>query len=88
MKNLPIRDLEPGMIVAEAIYTSRGQLVMEEETVLTAELISRLSFYSIYNVTIKDAGAAQAGVQTSQENENAEVEHAPFTDGSQEDNTA
>lgn len=56
MKNLPIRDLEPGMIIAKAIYTSRGQLVMEENTVLTAELISRLSFYSIYNATIKDAG--------------------------------
>ncbi len=34
------------MITEEAIYTSRGQLVMEEGTVLTAELISRLSFYS------------------------------------------
>ena len=56
MKNLPIRDLEPGMIIAKAIHTSRGQLVMEENTVLTAELISRLSFYSIYNVTVKDNG--------------------------------
>lgn len=55
MKNLPIRDLEPGMIIAKAIYTSRGQLVMEENTMLTAELISRLSFYSIYNATVKDS---------------------------------
>lgn len=54
MKNLPIKDLEPGMITEEPIYTSRGQLIMEEGTVLTAELISRLSFYSIYNANVKD----------------------------------
>ncbi len=58
MKNLPIKELEPGMVIAKAIYTSRGQLVMEEGTVLTAELISRLSFYSIYNAPIKDIGNA------------------------------
>lgn len=66
MKNLPIRDLEPGMIIAKAIYTSRGQLVMEENTVLTAELISRLSFYSIYNVTIKDDGSSSAETPLSE----------------------
>lgn len=58
MKNLPIKELEPGMVIAEPVFTSRGQLVMEEDTVLTAELISRLSFYSIYNAPIKDNGEA------------------------------
>lgn len=66
MKNLPIRDLEPGMIIAKAIYTSRGQLVMEENTVLTAELISRLSFYSIYNATIKDDGNSSTEASLSE----------------------
>ncbi len=56
MKNLPIKELEPGMVIADAVFTSRGQLVMEEDTVLTAELISRLSFYSIYSAPIKDNG--------------------------------
>lgn len=55
------------MITAKAIYTSRGQLVMEEGTVLTTELISRLSFYSIYSAPIKDNGNAAA------ETANAEV---------------
>lgn len=54
MKKLPIKELEPGMVIADAVFTSRGQLVMEEDTVLTAELISRLSFYSIYSAPIKD----------------------------------
>lgn len=70
MKNLPIRDLEPGMIIAKTIYTSRGQLVMEEGTILTAELISRLSFYSIYNATIKDGQDSSTEVTLSNGNAN------------------
>lgn len=85
MKNLPIRDLVPGMIVAEAIYTNRGQLVMEEETVLTAELISRLSFYSIYNVTIKDAEVTQEDVASSAENENTEAANTPSANSTSEE---
>ncbi len=84
MKNLPIRDLEPGMIIAKAIYTSRGQLVMEENTVLTAELISRLSFYSIYNATIKDtddssdeAALSESDADTPQEAPAQEANAAP-----------
>lgn len=72
MKNLPIRELEPGMVVAEAVYTGRGQLVIEEETVLTPELISRLSFYSIYNVNIKDTMGTQEEVPAEPGNPAAE----------------
>ncbi len=84
MKNLPIRDLEPGMIIAKAIYTSRGQQVMEENTVLTAELISRLSFYSIYTVTVKDtddssdeAALSESDADTPQEAPAQEANAAP-----------
>ncbi len=76
MKNLPIKDLEPGMVIADAIYTSRGQLVMEEDTVLTAELISRLSFYSIYNAPIKDNGNT-ATESLSDGSNDAKTEHTP-----------
>ncbi len=69
MKNLPIKDLEPGMITEEAIYTSRGQLVMEEGTVLTAELISRLSFYSIYDANVKDTeGTSEKAMSSDGDN--------------------
>lgn len=60
MKELTLKELRPGMVIANAIYTSRGQLVMEEGTILTAELIARLSFYNIYNVQIKEKAESPA----------------------------
>lgn len=54
MKNLLIDDLQPGMVTAETIYTDRGQMVMDANTTLTPELISKLSYYSIRNVPIKE----------------------------------
>lgn len=54
MKNLSIRDLQPGMIVAEPIYTSRGQMIIDKGTILTPALIARMSFYSIYNAKIEE----------------------------------
>ena len=54
MKNLLINDLQPGMVTAETIYTDRGQMVMDANTTLTPELISKLSYYSIRNVPIKE----------------------------------
>ncbi len=88
MKNLPIRDLEPGMIVAEPIYASRGQLVMEEETVLTAELISRLSFYSIYNVTIKSNDETPQETTASTANDNVQIEDISSSDSTPEPESA
>lgn len=55
MKKYSIRDLQPGMKVAEPVYTSRGQLIMEKGTVLDSTLIARLSFYGIYSTKIEDA---------------------------------
>lgn len=81
MKNLPIRDLEPGMIIAKTIYTSRGQLVMEENTVLTAELISRLSFYSIYNATIKEPEDTAKAAESSDAGEETTENSAPSDTG-------
>lgn len=58
MKNLLIDDLQPGMVTAETIYTNRGQMVMDANTTLTPELISKLSYYSIRNIPIKESEAA------------------------------
>ncbi len=54
MKSLQVKDLQPGMIVAETIYTSGGQRIMEADTILTSEGIYRLSFYSVQKVNVKD----------------------------------
>ncbi len=58
MKTYSIRELKPGMKVAESVYTTKGQLVLEAGTILTTALIARLSFYGIYSANIADAEAA------------------------------
>lgn len=53
MKNYPISELTPGMVVGRSVYSNHGQLILEADTILTEKLISRLGFYGIYNVLVK-----------------------------------
>ena len=65
MKNYPIRDLRPGMKIAEPVYTKSGQMLMDVGTVLTSALIDRLSYYGIDSasaevpVSIRETPAAE-----------------------------
>ncbi len=54
MKCYAVEDLHPGMKTARPVYTGRGQLIIEEGTVLTAALISRLFFYGIETALIEE----------------------------------
>lgn len=54
MKNYAVEDLHPGMKTARPVYTSRGQLIIEEGIVLTTPLISRLFFYGIESATVEE----------------------------------
>ncbi|MCI8485040.1 MAG: HD-GYP domain-containing protein [Lachnospiraceae bacterium] len=54
MKSYLINDLRSGMKIAEPVFTSKGQIVMDAGTVLTSALISRLSYYNIRSVSIED----------------------------------
>ncbi len=54
MKKLFIDDVQEGMVLGRPIYSNHGQLIMEANTVLTDKLISRLSFYDIYDLMIKE----------------------------------
>lgn len=54
MQKLPSDKLFPGMIVAEPVVTKRGQVIFKVGTVLTAQLIGRLSFYNVDEVTVED----------------------------------
>ncbi|MEY8391629.1 HD-GYP domain-containing protein [Lachnospiraceae bacterium] len=54
MKILPIKDLRPGMVVTEPIYTNSGQKILDADSILTSESIYRLSFYSIHSVNVKE----------------------------------
>ena len=54
MKKLHITDVEPGMIVADDIYNYGNQLIIPKDTILSDKIISRLQFYSIYEVPIAE----------------------------------
>ncbi|MEG0961881.1 MAG: HD-GYP domain-containing protein [Lachnospiraceae bacterium] len=57
MKSYAVKDLNPGMITADSIYSKKGQLILDSGTSLTPALISRLSFYGIESATIQIANS-------------------------------
>lgn len=54
MKRYTISELQPGMIVGSPIFNAQKQLILESDITLTKQLISRLNFYHVYDVYIKD----------------------------------
>lgn len=54
MKRLPIAQLKPGMVTAEDVFTYDQQLIVPADVVLTANIISRLEFYSIFSIRVED----------------------------------
>jgi hypothetical protein len=42
----------PGMIVAENIFTQDNHLIISEDTKLTDKIITRLEFYSIFDISV------------------------------------
>jgi len=56
MRNMPISQLYPGLILGEDIYIpGTNKLLLPINFVLTDKSIARLEFYAIYSVKIKDA---------------------------------
>lgn len=55
MKRISIHQLVPGMKIAEDVYNYHQQLILPRNTVLTDDMITRLSFYNIICVYIEDA---------------------------------
>lgn len=51
-KRILTRNVVPGMIIADDIYTDNHQMVIEEGTELTDYIITRLKFYSIDSIRI------------------------------------
>lgn len=54
MKRLIRSNLIPGMIVGEDVFSYENQLIIPRGLVLTDKMITRLEFYSIPNIKIKD----------------------------------
>ena len=61
MKQIPVRQLKPGMVTASDVITKRGQLIAQKGTALTSQLIARLSFYRIESVDIDRKARPAAG---------------------------
>lgn len=51
-KKLFTANLRPGMIVAESVYTHNGQLIIQDNTELTQNIIDKLRYYAIKTVYI------------------------------------
>lgn len=58
MPRILTQDLVPGMITAEDVYTYNNQLILPKNLELTDKTITKLEFYSILSVRIKDESAA------------------------------
>lgn len=54
MKQISVKDLIPGMIVASDILNFESRIIIPKDVILTENIISRLENYSIYYVSIKD----------------------------------
>ena len=59
MKSYAVEDLHPGMKTVRPVYTQGGQLIIEEGTVLTSALISRLFFYGIESAEVEEPKKAE-----------------------------
>lgn len=54
MRRVLTRDLIPGMITGENVYTVSGQLILPENLKLTDKMIIRLEFYAIDEISVLD----------------------------------
>ena len=68
MPRVLTQNLIPGMVVSEDVYTYNNQLVLLKDTELTDKSITKLEFYSILSVRVKeDIGASTPLEEISKE---------------------
>ena len=60
MKRIKTKDLIPGYVLAEDVYSYNGQMILTNGTVLTDKIITRLEFYSVLAVRIQDEPVSHA----------------------------
>ena len=58
MKRIGVHDAQPGQVVVQAVFGSAGVALLRPGTVLTADMISRLSNCGVSSISIEDDGAA------------------------------
>lgn len=52
MKQILTTDLNPGMVTATRIYSPKGQFLYDAGTILTAQMIAHLGYYSVPSIQI------------------------------------
>ena len=65
MKRLRISELVPGLTTAEDVYSFNNQLVVERNTTLTDEIITRLEYYSVLSIRVKEDEVPSGGSASS-----------------------
>ena len=58
MRKLLVKDLHPGMVTAEDIFSIDGQLILPKKIILTQNGIEKLEAFAIYSVRIEDEEVA------------------------------
>ncbi len=78
MSKVDTSDLVPGMILASDVYNYNDQLILPEGLRLTDKAITKLAFYSIRSVRIKDIDRSKATAPMHSEDSYAQrVQHSP-----------
>lgn len=54
MKKIQVKDLRPGMITAEDIYSIDGQLILGKKVILIDKNIEKLDTFGIYSIRVED----------------------------------
>lgn len=63
MRRVRTSELIPGMITAEDVYNYTGQLILPKGLTLTDKAITRLEFYSILSVRIKESSSDEVEIE-------------------------
>lgn len=54
MRRVRVSELVPGLTIAEDVYSFNNQLVVEKDTTLTDDIITRLEYYSVLSIRVKE----------------------------------
>ena len=64
-KNCTKKELQPGMITIEDVKTPSGQVIVKKDTLLTAQIISRIGFYRIDDILVEVPEVSEPKLQES-----------------------
>lgn len=54
MKRVRVSELVPGLTTAEDVYSFNNQLIVEKDTTLTDEMITRLEYHSVLSIRVNE----------------------------------